>query len=207
MIPYIYDFLTILFDKLKDKSKIKNIILFGSFARNQQRKDSDIDVFIDVNAKDKDIVNKIVKESLNEFEVKKKDKWMLKGIDNSIVPIIDDIRDKRWNELKSEISAYGIILYGKYQSDSQKGRQSVIIEYDLSKIKQKDKMKVLRKLNGYKVKIGKKIYEQKGLVEEAQGDKLSLSGALLLDIKEYKKPYDFLKQNKVPVRIRRIWRE
>ena len=63
MIEYVYDFLAIFFEKLKEKEKIKNVILFGSFARGNQRKDSDIDLFVDIEKKDKNYVEEITKES------------------------------------------------------------------------------------------------------------------------------------------------
>ncbi len=116
---------------------------------------------------------------------------------------MDNINDDRWRELNNEISSYGIVLYGKYKSDSKPSQQSVLIEYNLSKVKQNDKMKVLRKLYGYKLKVGKKVYEQKGLIDEINGNKIS--SAIILNIKDYKQVYDFLKQNQVPVKIRRIW--
>lgn len=203
MMQYIYDFLTILFDKLKNQKKIRNIILFGSFARGDQRKDSDIDVFIDVEEINKEEINSMVKEGLNEFEIKIAKSWKLKGIHNHISTIVDDINNERWNELRNELTAYGIVLYGRYDAPPRNKKQKILLEYNLSKIKQKDKMKVLRKLIGYKLKVGNKIYEQKGFIHELKADKISNS--IILDIKEYKKVYDFLKQHKAHINIRRIW--
>lgn len=205
MIQYVYEFLSILFDKLKDSAKIRNIILFGSFARVEQKENSDIDLFIDISKKDKKEIAEITKEALAEFEIKIKNSWKLKGIKNVIVPIVDDINEKKWISLKNEISSYGIVLYGKYHIPLKKQRQSVIIEYDLSKKKQKEKMKVLRELYGYKLKVKNKVYEQKGMVDEIMGNKIS--NAIMLDIKYYKKVYDFLRKNKIPLKIRRLWLE
>ena len=70
MFEYVYDFLSLLFDKMKRRNKIKAVILFGSAARNTAQKSSDVDIFIDVDKKDKPEVDEIVKESLNEFEIK-----------------------------------------------------------------------------------------------------------------------------------------
>ena len=203
MMQYLYDFLTILFDKLKQKDKIRNIILFGSFARGDNRKDSDIDIFIDVIARDKTEIDRIVKESLNEFELKATKSWNLRGIKNPIVPIIDDINIDRWRELKEEILTYGIILYGRFMNNDKKNKNFVLIEYDLSKIKQKDKMAVLRKLYGYKIKKGKKIYKQEGLVSELRAEKLLNS--LLVNINNYKKIIGLFRENRIPMKIRRVW--
>ena len=203
MIQYIYDFLSILFDKVKDREKIRGIILFGSFARGDQRKDSDIDLFVDTNKSDKEEINELVKDSLNEFEIKVEKNWKLKGISNPIVPIVDDINAEKWSELRSEINSYGIVLYGKYKSSPEKIRQEVLIEYDISKIKQKDKMKIIRGLFGYQSKIGKKIYKQKGLLSDNNAEKLSQ--VIIVPLENYKKIYNFLKDNKVSIKLRQIW--
>ncbi len=48
LFPYIYDFLSLLSEDDKLKSKIKRIILFGSVARGEADEESDIDIFIDL---------------------------------------------------------------------------------------------------------------------------------------------------------------
>lgn len=196
MIEYIYDFLAILFEKLKEKEKIRNVILFGSFARGNQRKDSDIDIFIDVEKKDKNYIEEIAKESINEFELKSEKTWRLKGITNPIVPIIDDLEAEQWRELKKEISNYGIALYRKYK---EKDENKVMIKYNINKLKQKDKMKIIRELFGYKVKQNKKIYEMKGIVEKIKAEKID--SAVLADKENYKKVIEILKTKKVPYKI------
>lgn len=203
MLQYIYDFLSILFDKLKDKDKIRNIVLFGSFARGNQRKDSDIDLFIDVTIKNKDEVSKIVNESLKEFEVKSTRTWRIKGISNILVPVVDDLSSEKWRELKRELSSYGITLYGNYQAEIKKSKHQVIIEYNLSKIKQKNKVKLLRSIYGYKLKKNRKIYTQKGILEEIKGSKIS--NAILVDIKDHKNVLNIFKNAKIPIKIREIW--
>lgn len=202
MMQYIYDFLSILFDKLKDKEKIRVIILFGSFARGNEGKNSDIDIFIDVRIDDKEEVERFTKEALREFEIKIEKSWKLKEIKNSIVPIVDDISLKKWGELRREISSYGILLYGRYETPIKSGRKFVLIEYDLSKFKQKDKMRILRSLLGYKLKKGKKVYEQKGIIKKVNAEKISNS--ILVEIVNYKDIYNLLKKERVPLKIRNI---
>ncbi|MEK6933929.1 MAG: nucleotidyltransferase domain-containing protein [Nanoarchaeota archaeon] len=202
MISYIYDFLSILFDKLKDKEKIRTVILFGSFARGNERKDSDIDLFIDVKIDDKEEVERFTKEALREFEIKIEKSWKLKGMSNSVVPIVDDVSLEKWVELRREISSYGILLFGKYETPIKPGKKFALIEYDLSKFKQKDKMRILRCLLGYKLKKGKKVYEQKGLIKKVNAEKISNS--ILVGIVNYKDIYNLLKKERVPLKIRNI---
>ena len=205
MIQYVYDFLSILFDKLKDKEKIRAVILFGSLARGNQRKDSDIDLFIDIIKDNKEEVQQIVKESIDEFELKSIKTWHLKNIKNSIAPIIDDLSSSKWTELRREISSYGILLYGKYKSNITKNKQSVLIEYDLSKSRQKDKMRLLRKLYGYQIKKGKKSYSQEGLNSKIKGEKLNNS--IIADIENYKLIANLLKEHKIPMKLRTLYFE
>ena len=201
MLFYVYDFLSILFDKLKDGNKIKNISLFGSFARGNPRKDSDIDLFIDVKESDKDEISSITKEAINEFELKVQKTWKLKGITNAIVPIIDNLDLERWNELRKEISIYGIILYERYNIKISKDKK-IIINYNLSKLKQKEKMRVIRKLLGYQIKKGNKIYSQTGLIEELGAEKFD--NILLANPSNYKSIMKMLKKYNVSVKTREI---
>ncbi|MEK6843891.1 MAG: nucleotidyltransferase domain-containing protein [Nanoarchaeota archaeon] len=202
MLEYIYDFLSIFFDKLKNKEKIKFIILFGSFARGNPRRDSDIDIFIGVEEKNKIEIDKIVKESLNEFELRAENTWKLRGITNPIVPIVDNIDKEQWKELKREIKSYGIILYEKSILKEGEKKEKMLISYDISKLKQKDKMKVIRELFGYQIKRENKVYKQIGLIEELKADKLS--NVIISDRASYKKVTDFLRNKKVNYKIIKI---
>lgn len=203
MLEYLYDFISLFFDKLKDSTKLRSIILFGSFARGNSRKDSDIDIFIDVEESNKKEIESIIRESLNEFELNASKSWHLKGIKNVIAPIIDDIYKAQWNELRKEIAINGVVLYGKYRGEYTYGKHSVLIEYELSKLKQKDKMKILRKLYGYTLKKRKKVYIQEGIVKEVKAEKLA--NVIVVDIEHHKKIVSFLQEKKIPIKVREVW--
>ncbi len=205
MFAYIYDFLSILFDKAKSMGKIRIVILFGSFARGNPRKDSDIDLFIDVEEKNKAEVETLVKESLNEFELKTEKTWKLKGVTNPIVPIVDDLYKDQWKELKREMQSCGLVLYGRYSKAEKDTKPRILIKYDLSKLKQKDKMKVIRKLYGYTLQRGKKIYRQEGLINDLKAEKIS--NALLTNQENYKTIINVLKKYKVHLKKREISRD
>lgn len=202
MMQYVYDFLSILFDKVEDSEKIRKIILFGSTARKEQKKNSDIDIFIDVNERNKPEIEELAMSALNEFELKASKSWKLKGINNTIVPIIDDIDKSKWRELKNEIGTYGKIIYGDFKSQDEKQKNCLLLEYDLSKIKQKNKMRVLRGIYGYKIKQKNKVYEQKGMVNEFNAEKVF--NGLIIPLEHHKKIVDFFRNNKIPIRMRRI---
>ena len=201
MIDYVYDFLSILAAKTK-VSKIKSIILFGSVARGDYRKDSDIDLFIDINSKDKKEIDDYVKNALNEFEIKSERSWHLKGIKNAIQPIVDDLSNKKWDELRSEISSYGKVLFGNLIIPNKKNSNLVLIEYNISKLKQKDKMNIIREVYGYKNKKNGKVYEHKGIIDECNGEKVA--NGIILQAENYKKVLDFLRKNNIPIKIRKL---
>ncbi len=195
MLAYIYDFLSILFDKVKEREKIRNIILFGSFARGNPRKESDIDLFIDVEGRNKAEVEALVRESVNEFELKIERTWKLKGVTNPIVPIVDDLNKEQWKELKQEMQSYSLVLYGRYSESEKDTEPSILIKYDLSKLKQKDKMKVIRKLHGYTLQRGKKVYRKEGIINDLKAEKIS--NAILTNQENYRTIMSVLKKYKV----------
>ncbi len=205
MMQYIYDFLSILFDKLKEKEKIRRIILFGSFARGNPKKDSDIDIFVDVERENKNEISDLVKESLNEFEIKSEKNWKLKKIKNQISPIIDDLNTERWAELRREIGTNGIILYGKFEGKPEKNKHLVLITYDISRMNQKNKMKVIRKLFGYSLKKERKNYVQQGALKKIGAEKIS--NGILISIEKYKEIAEILRKYRVPIKIEDLWKD
>src|SRR3989338_11413321 len=61
-------------------NKINNIILFGSVAKNEFDKESDVDIFIDTDAKEKEIL----KHLRLFYESQHMKTWRLIGIENEI---------------------------------------------------------------------------------------------------------------------------
>ena len=202
MLSYLYDFLSILFGNLKEKEKIRSIILFGSFARGDYGRESDIDLFIDVKENNKEAIDDVIKKSLIEFETKSEKSRKIKRIAHPIIPIIDDLNNSKWEELRMEMGIYGISVYGRFRTETKKEKRFVLIEYELNRLKQKDKMRLIRKLLGYKLKKGNKIYTQKGKVEECNAEKIS--NGILVEIERYKEISDILRKNKIPIKIREI---
>lgn len=200
---YLYDFLSIMFDKAKEREAINQVILFGSFAAGNPRNDSDIDLFIDVKQKDKESVRSIVRESLNEFELKASKTWHLKGINNAIVPIIDTLSDKRWDGLRADIAEKGIVLFGSARISSGQEKQRALITYTLSKKSQNEKMKIIRAISGYKLKKGKKTYVNQGIQQIANAEKIN--NALLVNSEQQEIILSLLKKYKIPYKKRIIW--
>ena len=89
LISYAIDFVSFLMQKIKEKSEIKQITLFGSVAREEANEKSDVDIFIDLIKENKSLENKI-KKILDNFKesTKLKNYWKPLGIENEIKPII-----------------------------------------------------------------------------------------------------------------------
>lgn len=202
MLSYVYEFLSTLFDKLRDREKINAIVLFGSAARGTQREDSDIDLFIDCEKQHEKEIRTVVHESLNEFELRATKSWHLRGIQNPIVPIIGTLAEGRWDELRKEIEGTGVYLYTTWQEPTKRKRVA-LLTYDLSKCKQKQKMRVLRKLYGYKNKKGRKTYAKEGLVTKLKGEKLQ--NGIIVTTAVYKSLAGEFRGKGIPFTKREFW--
>lgn len=201
IISYLYDFISDLMNSLNNK-KINQIILFGSVAKNDFDKDSDIDLFIDT---DEDI-EKEYKNALFNFEKRSERTWKLKEIDLPINSIRDNLKKEKWGNLKKEISSNGIVLYGKYKKEEKELEHKILINYSIKKLNINQKMKIIRELNGYKNIKNKKEYIQKGLIEKTNSKRIDTNTI----ITKYDYLYDFkklFKDNKLNYTIKDIWEE
>ena len=176
-LPYTIHFVSFMLEYI-ETDKIKNITLFGSTARNEATKESDIDIFIDINAKEKEYSIE-VKKIIEKFYESKfyQNYWNIKGLDNSFNVIIGDIN--KWKELKDNIISTGITLYTKFKSIPDNQKHSLLIYFE--NIKPETKRVLLYKnLYGYNTK-GK---HYTGLIEKYNGIKIN-KGTVLVPL-EYK---------------------
>ncbi|MFH0836666.1 MAG: nucleotidyltransferase domain-containing protein [Candidatus Aenigmatarchaeota archaeon] len=203
VIAYVYDFLHFLLDSSKQQDSIDSIILFGSVARGDFDKQSDVDIF--VNTKD-DALKKKVDHALNQFEKASEHSWDLRGIELPIKCIVGDLDSKAWSLIKREIISSGIVLYGSYHDVPKKMNHYALIMLDLSKLSPKKKVKVIRELYGYEIKQPKKLYKIQGIVETFGGVKLN-PNTIIIPMKKYRVFYDFLSKNRLLFRIREVWME
>lgn len=190
-------FASFLLNWLKDASNIKNIILFGSVAKGDATKNSDVDIFIDVkkdNAKFKSDVALVLEEFYKSREalIFKND-----GIDNKINVISGRLED--WPDLRKSIDSTGILLYGQYVASGVKGRKYILISW--SKIG-KNRGAFLNKLYGFIV--NRKRY--KGLIEKLNGRKIGKS-SLMVPIENHREIISVLKDYDVSAHSIEIWNE
>ena len=202
---YIGDFLSLLYFKKDFLGKINSIVLFGSAARGNFDKESDMDIFIDVkNKEDIKEIEEIISSTLSEFELKAKGSWHIRGIKNPIKCIAGVLKDKRWDELRKDMQSYGTVLYGKFISSSEGLSSYSLFEYSLKDFKQKNRVAFLRELLGYKSKKKKKTYAHKGLIEKINGIKLE-NNNIIIPSKEALALQKFFTKRKITPKIREIW--
>ena len=139
-------------------NNIQEIILFGSAARGEATRSSDIDIFFSVQQENKTFNKRILELTKKFYATEFYRIWKNMGIDNEIKPIVGVVED--WN-LKQSIIANGITLFGKYRASITEGSPLVIIYWE--PVKNQSKRVLLSKnLYGYSYK--KKQY--KGLLEK-----------------------------------------
>ena len=170
-------------------SRIKNIILFGSVARGDFTKASDVDIFYDVKMSRREVskLKKIINIAIEKFYVS--DQGLLfraKGISNKISAVVGDL--ERWG-LKDEIVKYGVSLYSKYISKLE-GEPYILIWWESLSIKNRGAF--LNKLYGYTIR--NKHY--KGVIDKLDGIKIGKS-AFAIPIKHKDRVLELLKKYNV----------
>lgn len=195
LISYACAFISFLFRTPGIKSADMNsIYLFGSVARGDFDKESDVDIFIATEKEEKDILE-AAKRALKNFYLSEEcKKFRLLGVENQISIKCGDV--KKWGIFDS-IKSDGIILYSP--SVSPMYRKYFLVEIKPVKNVAK-RNRIVRKLAGRKEANRK----EKGLVGEIGGN--------VLDTRHYIVPAEkissvtrILSKENAPFEIREIW--
>jgi len=182
---------------LLDRIQVKSIILFGSVATNNFDKESDIDLFIETDEKNKNKINNLL---LLYKKTKEYEKFKLEGIENELSIKVGNLED--WKDIKRSIISNGIVLYGKYKGKPEELKHKLLFILNVQDLKRSEKIKIWRKIYGYKQKVGKKNYICKGLAEKKFG-----RGVFLVSIENSQEIIDYLRKNKVKYGFFDIWIE
>ncbi len=205
LFPYIYDFLTFVFDSSEARKYIKNVILFGSVATGEHDEKSDIDLFVDVNSESNiKKVEKILRDSEKRFYAVVEKKWAVIGIEIPIKPIVGCLGSYTWKELKADIISTGISLYGKYAGIKEGLQHFALFSYDLSKLSNKNKVLFIRKLFGYSQKRNSKKYTTEGYLREAGGVKIG-KNSIFIPVEKSRDMQKFFISFKITPEIREVW--
>ena len=197
LISYALDFASFMIQNLKEIDKIKAIILFGSAARGEAEKESDIDIFIDMIDEK---IGKDIKEIVNEFydSIKFKKYWALLGIKNEINVIAGKLEE--W-KLKDSMLGSAIVLYQPYSKASDTGKSRAILSW--GNIKPDSRRVMLnKKIFGYNY-YGKR-YE--GLLYKYKGRKLG-SNVIIVSIEHLSLFIKIFKSFKIAVKTARIFEQ
>jgi len=187
---YAMDFTSFLIANTDD---IDKIILYGSVARGDFNKNSDIDILIDTkNKKSENRIN-IIEDKFYKTENYKK--WKLKGLENDLSIIVGKLDSEEWQDLKRAIINIGILLYGKYSSNIKKSNHYSIFVFENIKPDSK-RISIHRKFFGFK--INKKKYI--GLIEKFDGTRLGKS-SIIIKTEHAKKIKDLFKSKKITPKI------
>lgn len=196
LISYATDFASFLLQKAGDTNKIKNIILFGSVARDEANEKSDIDIFVDIIKEDKTLeknISKVLEKFLNSQ--KYKNYWKLLEIKNEIKLKIGEL--SKWEKLKPSIISNGILLYGKYKEDIRGDYKTFFI---WENIKPNSKRVLFNKqLLGYNYRG--KFYD--GLLQKYQGEKLG-KGCIIAPLENSNVFHKLFKKYNIPVKIKKV---
>jgi|TARA_B100001971_G_scaffold175065_1_gene168594 predicted nucleotidyltransferase len=159
-------FVSHLLKSIKKTDQINRILLFGSGAKGEANKNSDIDIFIEVNKKTKKLEDEVTKITEDFYKSREALLFKAKGINNKINIIMDKLEN--WKNLKKSIESTGIQLYGPAMISGKGNKKYAIIHWN--KIN-KNRGAFLNKLYGFKSKNKK----YKGLIETLEGEKLGKS--------------------------------
>ena len=192
LVAYASAFVSFVLPKVVD---VDEIILFGSVARNEADKKSDIDLFFNLK-KDENKIKGIIKKELGKFYTSKiAETWYFKGIKNEINIEVGNL--DKW-KLKRSIISDGIVLYGKYKEVPEKLKG--FAQFTLKPIKNITKRnKIIRRLFGRK----EKRYSTGGLIEE-YGKKVSVS-SFIVPIEKSKDIIRMLNKEKIDYSYFEFW--
>ncbi len=186
------EFREIAFEYAKEVSSLDNVLflfLFGSVAREEADKRSDIDFCIITNNEDMKNISSLA------LDLEKK-------YDKNIQLVISKNFTGLDSFFISNLLKEGILLYAKnpiIKLKNIKCEEFVLFSFSLSNLPQSEKMKMKRILYGYetKKKQGNKIYKSKskGIVEELNGFSVG-RGSVLIPVKNSKYIENILNEKK-----------
>ena len=174
-----------------DKTKLEEIILFGSVARGDFTEKSDIDLF--VNTKNEEI-ERILRSLLDKFYKSKTGQdYLLRGIKNEIKLSVGDLN--KW-KLKRSVINDGIQLYGRYKEMPRDIDHYYLFVFEPIKDITK-RNRIIRKLFG-------RNETNKGLSEKFHIKKIS-DKSFVIQVSNSQTIIDLFRKEKVNYKIFEIW--
>ena len=180
-------------ESLKDLDNLKAILLFGSYARGEEDKKSDIDLLVVIDSKQP---KKYLKEVVRRVSSIDKEGLISLRLTN--------LRDYDPGFFQNVLRE-GKILFGCLVVDNKKLalKPYRLVNYDLSKLDNSKKVRISRRVYGYISKKDNKRYEYKGLKDEEEV--LIYPNSTVLIPENSLGFIEFLKRENVPFKEKKIW--
>ncbi|MBI2667112.1 nucleotidyltransferase domain-containing protein [Candidatus Woesearchaeota archaeon] len=196
LVPFAMDIASFLLEKTEERKNIKNIILFGSVAREEAEKQSDIDLFIDLNEENPKMEQELKKYVEKFYQtIKYQQYWKLLGIQQEVKLTTGKLSS--WKELLPSIVANGITLYGKFTSEMQGKHQAIFFWENVSP--NAKRVAFNKKMFGYTQH--KKKYP--GLLSRYQGQRMG-KGCVIVDLHFAQEIHKLFKNSNISVKIKKI---
>lgn len=205
LFSYVYDFISQIMENEHIFKNVRSILLFGSVARGDFDKESDVDLFIDISdVKQEVTMLALIKKEVSIFETRCEKTWYLKGIHLPLKPIAGDLQASRWDELRKETEHYGVFLFRRLEDTSSLLKRQALVLFDINHLKQKKKMALIRALYGYSSIKGVKKYKNKGILSELGGEKIE-HNAVVIPFEHLKVLRSTFRKHKTRFTIKKYW--
>jgi len=199
LISYLMDFVSYLMLQPDiNNIDLRRIILFGSAARGDSIKQSDVDIFIDIASpteKKKDFIRKTLENFRISDRIKK---WRLIGITNEIQIIADNLNQDKWEELKNTMEIEGRVLWDRFSPSELE--LHYLVKWDTKNIDPKKRVNISRFMYGYSSQ--NKRYP--GFVQNANVVKVANS-VIIVNPNQMAQLKKFFDEQKIINHIKRIY--
>lgn len=186
-------------NRIKEEiSPIEAAVLFGSMARGDYDKRSDIDIMLIIREEQPQTHNETISRIVTELHPHRE-----------IRAVVTNLRDYD-EEYYQNVFREGKVLFGKIilSPENLALKPYLIVSYNLSGKPNTLQVKISKKVHGYtskKVINGKeKIYRYEG-IEEKYGGKIVSKSAIILPFDKGDKFTEELRQLEVPYKVLKIW--
>jgi len=196
LVAYAMDAASFIVQHVTRPELIKNIILFGSVARGDDGKESDIDLFIDIPPAQKRF-DALLRKTIQLFEesAKAKQYWNLLSIGRPISLKIGAYA--KWKELHTSIASNGILLYGKFNPKTKGAHNAVFVWENVQP--NSTRVSLNKKLFGFK----QKGHTYAGLLSQYNGTRLG-KGCIIVPGENAQLFHDLFKKERITVRIKKF---
>ena len=132
LVAYCQDFISYaMLQHTLSKFKIRKIILYGSAARGDYKKSSDIDLFIDTGESKDAIISlkhELLKVEGSFLHSRRIKKWKLLDINNHFSIIAGDLDDAKWKSLKKSMLLHAYVLWQRYTESKDKLKPFALVK-------------------------------------------------------------------------------